>query len=444
MRERFAPSPTGYLHLGHAYSALTAWESARAAGGEFALRIEDIDVARCRPEYEAAILEDLDWLGIAWNGAVLRQSERLDCYGAALSRLMDMGLCYPCSCTRRDIAAALAAPQEGAHPDRPGQDRRRNQTGGATRPPVYPGTCRGRKIGDRTGTDAVRLDIGRAIAFAGGRDVVERLAFSELGSGGAEEVALSADCLFSRLGDVVLARKDIGTSYHLAVVVDDAAQDVTHVTRGEDLAESTQLHVPAAVSPRSCHSGLPPSQAHSGQARKPSCEAARRPVGQGSPRIGFHAGRPSGKWSDSRFGTADVSPPGAASLVDSGKEACGFARVAGGPCLFHDKKETVPVTVGVRRHELLDVSRCRALAPQFGARPRPVRHVTGFQRRDDGCLVHPGHHQDRTGLVILRDGGDEPVFVELEFIRIKPFHSHFLLDMIQPNCFPAETAEGGA
>ena len=243
MRERFAPSPTGYLHLGHAFSALTAWESARAAGGEFALRIEDIDIARCRPEYEAAILEDLDWLGVAWSGAVLRQSERLDRYGAALSRLIDMGLCYPCSCTRKDIAAALAAPQETARPDPAAQDRPGNRYAGTVRPPVYPGTCRNRDICDRTGGDAVRLDIGRAVAFAGGREVVEELSFRELGSGSPEEVPISADYLVSRLGDVVLARKDVGTSYHIAVVVDDAAQGVTHVTRGEDLAESTQLHV---------------------------------------------------------------------------------------------------------------------------------------------------------------------------------------------------------
>ncbi len=243
MRERFAPSPTGYLHLGHAFSALTAWDSARAAGGSLALRIEDIDVARCRPEFEAAIFKDLDWLGIAWSGQVLRQSDRFDRYGAALSRLMDMGLCYPCRCTRKDIAAALAAPQEAARPDRAGNERPKKPHMGDAWPPVYPGTCRNRQIAERTGSDAIRLNIGRAVAFAGGREVVNGISFSELGSGSPEKVPVSADFLVSRLGDVVLARKDVGTSYHLAVVVDDAAQDVTHVTRGEDLAESTQLHV---------------------------------------------------------------------------------------------------------------------------------------------------------------------------------------------------------
>jgi glutamyl-Q tRNA(Asp) synthetase len=149
VRTRFAPSPTGRLHLGHAFSALTAWELARAAGGAFLLRIEDIDRARSRPEHEAAIFDDLAWLGLTWPEPVLRQSEHLARYAAALDRLAALGVTYPCRCTRSDIRAALAAPQEGAAA------------------PVYPGTCRARRIDAREDGDAVRLDLDRALALAG-------------------------------------------------------------------------------------------------------------------------------------------------------------------------------------------------------------------------------------------------------------------------------------
>jgi glutamyl-Q tRNA(Asp) synthetase len=218
VRTRFAPSPTGRLHLGHAFSALTAWELARAAGGAFLLRIEDIDRARSRAEHEAGILDDLAWLGLTWPEAVLRQSEHLARYAAALDRLAALGVTYPCRCTRADIRAALAAPQEGAAPQ------------------VYPGTCRARRIDAREDGDAVRLDLDRALALAG------PLSFDESGPAHRGRHRLDPAALRARIGDVVLARRDIGIAYHLAVVVDDAHQGITHVVRGEDLLEATPLH----------------------------------------------------------------------------------------------------------------------------------------------------------------------------------------------------------
>jgi glutamyl-Q tRNA(Asp) synthetase len=235
MITRFAPSPTGPLHLGHAYSALLAHDMAHAAGGTFLLRIEDIDRSRARPEWEELIYEDLGWLGLSWENPVMRQSERSDAYAAALDRLWAMGLVYPCDCTRRDIADALAAPQEGAAPSM-GPDG-----------PVYPGTCRPTDPADLPATRppdrALRLDMARALAaIATGLP----LGFSETGAGPGGQtgpIAIAPTEVTRGIGDVVLARRDMGTSYHLSVVVDDAAQGVSHVTRGRDLFDATAIHV---------------------------------------------------------------------------------------------------------------------------------------------------------------------------------------------------------
>ena len=216
-RTRFAPSPTGLLHLGHAFSALTAQDRATAAGGTMLLRIEDIDTPRCKPEFEAAILEDLRWLGLAWPEPVLRQSARRAQYRGALDALIAQDLCYPCRCTRRDIRAAQSAPHGPA--------------------PAYPGTCRGRPMAEAGAQDAIRLDMARALDAAGAG-----LGFSESGPERAGEHALDAAALRRDIGDVVLARRDIGTSYHIAVIIDDAAQGVTEVVRGMDLFDQTPLH----------------------------------------------------------------------------------------------------------------------------------------------------------------------------------------------------------
>lgn len=214
---RFAPSPTGPLHLGHAFSALTA-----AARGQMLLRIEDIDRARCRADYEAAIYDDLRWLGLDWPRPVLRQSDRLADYAGAIHRLTALGVTYACTCTRGDIKAALSAPQEGATVIGPDG-------------PIYPGTCRGRH--QPTTGAALRLDMAAAMALAGS------LAFAETGPDHAGPHHRSRDQMVETVGDIVLARRDIGTSYHIAVVVDDAAQGVTEVVRGADLFEATSIHV---------------------------------------------------------------------------------------------------------------------------------------------------------------------------------------------------------
>ena len=213
---RFAPSPTGHLHLGHAHSALVGWHRARAESGRFLLRIEDIDPARCRPEFEAAILEDLGWLGLDWDGAIRRQSEHLDEYERALDRLRGLGLLYPCFCSRKDIAAAVAAPHgpEG---------------------PVYPGTCRNqpadlvRARQARGDPYALRLDVAKTQAMTG------PLIFVDEREGRVEARP-------DTLGDVVLARRDAPASYHLCVTVDDHLQGVTLVTRGVDLFHATHIH----------------------------------------------------------------------------------------------------------------------------------------------------------------------------------------------------------
>lgn len=214
---RFAPSPTGALHLGHAFSALWAHDVARAANGRFLLRIEDIDGTRSRPEHVAGILADLAWLGLTWD-ALSFQSQRLDRYAAALDTLRARGLLYPCFCTRADIAREVAASLAAPH----GSDG-----------PVYPGTCRHLSDSARAARldepHAWRLDMAAALAMAGPLGWEDQF---------AGRVASAAEAQ----GDVVLARKDAPASYHLAATLDDAAQGVTHVIRGVDLFAATHIH----------------------------------------------------------------------------------------------------------------------------------------------------------------------------------------------------------
>jgi glutamyl-Q tRNA(Asp) synthetase len=226
---RFAPSPNGYLHLGHALSALLNFDLARAEGGHFFLRIEDIDRARCRSEFETAIYEDLAWLGLAWEAPVQRQSEHLEAYRAALARLQAQGLVYPSFESRAEIAARVAA-APGIWPHDPD---------GA---PLYPGAARllSRSECDRriaAGEPyALRLDMAAAMARAG-----TALTWRETGSGPAGETGTVAAGP-ERWGDVVLGRKEMPGSYHLCVVIDDARQGITHVVRGQDLFWSTSVH----------------------------------------------------------------------------------------------------------------------------------------------------------------------------------------------------------
>lgn len=233
--ERFAPSPTGLLHLGHAFSALTAYEAAVKAKGRFLIRIEDIDTTRSRPEYEEAIFDDLRWLGISWEEPVLRQVDRFDAYRAALDDLKARGLVYPCFCTRKQIAAALSAPHHDGGPSGPDG-------------PAYPGTCR-RLDANPTRmaheSYALRLDMRKAIASLGGSGIIRKLSFKELGkgpNGEKKKVVLNPDWLVDACGDVVLGRKETPASYHLSVVLDDAWQQITHVTRGQDLFAATSIH----------------------------------------------------------------------------------------------------------------------------------------------------------------------------------------------------------
>jgi glutamyl-Q tRNA(Asp) synthetase len=227
---RFAPSPNGYLHLGHALSALINFGLARAARGRFLLRIEDIDQTRCRSEFEGAIYEDLAWLGLAWETPVRRQSEHFDDYRAALLRLERDGLIYPSFESRAEIAALVEAREaRGKWPRDPD---------GA---PLYPGAARALPQSERLRRMAAgepyaaRLDVTAAIARAGALD------WTELGSGPEGETGIVAAAP-ERWGDVVLARKEMPTSYHLAVVIDDARQGVTQVVRGCDLFWSTGIH----------------------------------------------------------------------------------------------------------------------------------------------------------------------------------------------------------
>ena len=229
---RFAPSPNGELHLGHAYSALVDYRAALAAGGRFLLRIEDIDVTRCRPEYERAIYDDLAWLGIRWEEPVRRQSEHFADYRRALQALMDRGLVYPAFMSRGEIRERVAA-AEGAGAPWP-----RDPDG----TPLYPGDDRALDLAAEEALIAegrpysFRLRMAEAIAAAGGP-----LDWLETGAGPSGETGRIAAAP-ERWGDVVVARREIPTSYHLAVAVDDAAQGVTHVVRGLDLFHATSVH----------------------------------------------------------------------------------------------------------------------------------------------------------------------------------------------------------
>lgn len=207
---RFAPSPTGPLHLGHAYSAVLAHRAAHDAGGQFLLRIEDIDGGRSRPAFVSGILADLEWLGLTIDQPPLLQSQRLAAYTDALDRLHQMGLVYRCTCTRADLTQSLSAPHGDV-------------------PQPYPGTCRGRYTSDPDLPFAWRIDITTATARAGPLD------WAEQGRG-----RIKADPLAH--GDVILARKDAPASYHLAATIDDAYQGVTMIVRGADLLAATSVH----------------------------------------------------------------------------------------------------------------------------------------------------------------------------------------------------------
>ncbi|VAW06266.1 Glutamyl-Q tRNA(Asp) synthetase [hydrothermal vent metagenome] len=223
---RFAPSPTGHLHLGHAYSARLAHDFARARDGRFLLRIEDIDQGRCKAEYESAIYEDMKWIGLTWETPVRRQSDHMDDYRQALDILDRKGVLFPCFCTRKDIRREIADSGRAAH---------------SSEGPLYPGTCRTLTMAERQlrldadTPHALRLDMAKALELLGD----ETLIWKDIDAG--EQIA-NPETLLRTLGDAVLARKDIPTSYHLSVVVDDHLQNISHVIRGKDLFQATHLH----------------------------------------------------------------------------------------------------------------------------------------------------------------------------------------------------------
>lgn len=229
IRTRFAPSPTGPLHLGHAYSAIIAHDFAKSKGGKFSVRIEDLDQSRARAEWEDQIFDDLAWLGLTWETPVLRQSGRDAAYRDALKKLWTQSLLYPCSCSRKDIKAAASAPQEGQDPTF-GPDG-----------VIYPGTCR--PLHPHQGTQipkdcVLRLDMARAVAA-----MPNALSFQEIFPKSVGLHTFSTVDAPQSLGDVVVSRQDMSAAYHLAVVVDDADQDISHVVRGLDLQDATDIHV---------------------------------------------------------------------------------------------------------------------------------------------------------------------------------------------------------
>jgi len=217
---RFAPSPTGQLHLGHAFSALTAWEIAQKTDKRFILRIEDIDYQRCREEYEFQIYDDLKWLGISWETPVLRQKNRTKYYKQAIDILKEKDLIYPCCCTRNDIITALSAPHE------------------ASSFKTCPNLCRNRLMDDITKDDNIRLNVTKSINYI--KEFKSKsLSFMEnFYNNKLNKISLTSEYLQE---DIIVARKDIGTSYHLSVVIDDAFQKITHVVRGSDLLNFTPI-----------------------------------------------------------------------------------------------------------------------------------------------------------------------------------------------------------
>ena len=220
MPTRFAPSPTGFLHLGHAYSALTAWEICQKNDKRFILRIEDIDYQRCKPEYEQSILQDLHWLGIKWEEPILKQNTRLSTYKEVIEILMNKNLLYPCSCTRKGINQALLAPQN------------------ASPTTNYPGTCRLRLMSEKNITDNIRLNVNKAMRYIKNLNCKNLTFTDNFYKNIKHQINKNSPYLQD---DIIIARKDIGTSYHLSVVVDDAYQGITHVVRGDDLLHSTPI-----------------------------------------------------------------------------------------------------------------------------------------------------------------------------------------------------------
>lgn len=225
MITRFAPSPTGPLHLGHAYSAMLAHDMAMAAGGTFVLRIEDIDQLRARPAWEAQIYDDLEWLGLSWTRPVTRQSERLPAYKKALETLWRQRLIYPCTCSRNDVKRAASAPQEGVFPMGPDGL-------------IYPGTCRARKKdGKLRLNENMRCDTSVLTEL-----LPADVSFQETGENAGTNTT-NAATIAQTVGDFVVSRKHMFTSYHLSVVVDDAAQNISHVIRGADIQDATPIHI---------------------------------------------------------------------------------------------------------------------------------------------------------------------------------------------------------
>lgn len=226
---RFAPSPTGPLHLGHAYSAAIGYLRARKNAGRFLLRIEDIDRSRSQDHWENQIYDDLSWIGLTWDPDVMRQSERMSEYQQAINHLAKLGLLYPCSCSRGDIKDALSAPQEGTPTQGPDGL-------------IYPGTCRHRSITDAGPNDAVRLNIQQSVQYLSGDRELRKISFFETGPIYDDAYSLEYLDFTTQVGDFVVARKGVGTSYHLSVVVDDHASGVTEIVRGADLWDATPLH----------------------------------------------------------------------------------------------------------------------------------------------------------------------------------------------------------